>query len=506
MNTNMLFWKVLLIGVFSISTLCSHAQKDTTVRIVNALKRDDNAGEAIIIQRHRNDPSADKWLDEYLKVTRKKITNYLKDNKASGCSNLDFEDSTFANWIGQTGVNNGYPAGSWVNGIVAGRHTIVSSGTDPYGGFPMLAPNGGTYSVKLGNDNVNYEAEQLIYTFTVQPQDTNFIYKYAVVLQDPAHSPAEQPYFEFKIYDSNDSIIPCSYKKYTASGSIPGFISNGDIRYKPWATTGINLSQYIGQTITVVVTSADCSQGAHFGYGYIDFICPASLSITPNVYCANDTSVVLNAPIVEAGMNFTWSTGQTGQAITINPQIFAGSSINCFIESSTSVGLCGFWYVFPIQVVQISLTVSVSDPTITADAIGVTYQWLNCDSGYNPIIGEVNQSFTATANGNYAVVITQGYCSDTSVCINISNVGIESNLSRGISIYPNPVYKTLILEAPQAIETYVSITDIQGKIWFEPEKISSCPYVINISLFEKGMYFLKTSNKNGISVYKIIKE
>ena len=186
-------------------------KKDSLIRVVDFFKRENGTGEAIIIQRHRNDPAADKMVNEYIRKIKNKYieksrnnSNTLREIESSGCSNLDFENGNFTNWTCQTGVNNGYPASGWGGTApVANRHTIVTGGADPYGGFPMLAPNGGAYSVKLGNDDINYEAEQLIYTFTVQPQDTNFIYKYAVVLEDPgtSHLLSEKPYFELKILD-----------------------------------------------------------------------------------------------------------------------------------------------------------------------------------------------------------------------------------------------------------------------------------------------------------------
>ena len=194
------------------------------------------------------------------------------------------------------------------------------------------------------------------------------------------------------------------------------------IYYKPWAMVGINLGSYIGQNVTVMVTSADCTQGGHFGYGYIDFLCPASMLQTPNIFCEHDTSVVLYAPHFESGFDFNWSTGQISPSITINPQLYNGSSIECYIESPNSAGLCGIWYVFPIQVIQINSTVSVSDNNITSNSTEGTFQWVDCNNGYSPIIGEVNQSFTASTYGNYAVIVSAGSCSDTSDCINITNI------------------------------------------------------------------------------------
>jgi hypothetical protein len=61
---------------------CTHEHKgrpanDTTIKVVQSFHRDDDAGEAIIIQRYRDDTLADKWLKEYIQRSRNKITENI---------------------------------------------------------------------------------------------------------------------------------------------------------------------------------------------------------------------------------------------------------------------------------------------------------------------------------------------------------------------------------------------------------------------------------------------
>jgi len=436
---------------------CKHEHKgrpanDTTVKVIQTFHRDDDAGEAVIIARYREDTLADKWLKEYMQRIRNKVSEnmYLKGTKASGCSNLDFENGNFSNWTCQTATNYGYPAGdgtpssetTWSGTApVANRHVITNaaSGNDPYGNFPMLAPNGGSFSVKLGNNDINYEAEQLIYTFFVNPQDTNFIYKYAVVLEDPGHTWAEQPYFELKIYDGSNQVIPCSYQQYVAGGSIPGFFdspSNSSVKCKSWTTVGINLGPYVGQTITIVVTSADCAQGGHFGYGYIDFICPSSFTATPNIYCNNVTSATLTVPNIDPGMSFQWSTGETTPTITINPQNYDGSNVSVYIQSPTSVGLCGFYYLFPIEIVSLNpsfntttncLTVNFTDQSTATSTTITGWLW---DFGDGQTSTSQNPSHTYANAGDYNVTLTiSGGGCQNSITHHVTVSGLSINAS-----------------------------------------------------------------------------
>src|SRR5690349_7749785 len=127
---------------------------------------------------------------------------------------------------------------------VSGRHEIISAATvpanDPFGEFPKLCPYGGNYSVKLGNSNTNAEAESISYTFVVPTTiDTfTFTYFYAVVFEDPQHSPPEQPRFFVTAYDvGTGALINCASYDYVSTAALPGFQKskiNPTVLYKNW--------------------------------------------------------------------------------------------------------------------------------------------------------------------------------------------------------------------------------------------------------------------------------
>src|SRR5437868_14722976 len=98
----------------------------------------------------------------------------------SSCTNADFELGNFSNWVAKTGWC--YPITMTNTGVAMGRHTIMSvGGNDPYsmGLIPFVPPGFGAHTVRLGNDNVGSEAEQLIYAFPVTASNALFIYRYA---------------------------------------------------------------------------------------------------------------------------------------------------------------------------------------------------------------------------------------------------------------------------------------------------------------------------------------
>lgn len=147
--------------------------------------------------------------------------------------------------------------------------------------------------------------------------------------------------------------------------------------------------------------------------------------------------------------------------------------------------------------------------TLTADEVAATYQWLDCNNAFEAIIGETGQSFTATQNGDYAVVITKATCSDTSACINMTGITslAENPTFSMLRVYPNPTNGSLHLEFEQDLtDLELQVCDLQGRVLqvipvFQQKKI-------DIELKgNPGLYLLKLNRQDAvIQVVRIIKE
>jgi gliding motility-associated-like protein len=231
--------------------------------------------------------------------------------------NIDFEQGNFTGWSALTGSY----ANPLVSGFVAGRQTIMTGGgfdvTLPF--LPVVSPNGGTYSVKLGNEQTNGEVDVLRTTFLVTPTNTSFYYEYAVILQSPGHALADQPSFEINITDQNGQLLNCGNYLVAAGAGVAGFqkygISTWDtVEYKNWSGVNVDLTAYIGQNITVEFKTKDCNFGGHYGYAYIDISCTGELK-NIGALCQGDSVFQLVAP---GGFeSYLW-----------NPGGFVGQSLN----------------------------------------------------------------------------------------------------------------------------------------------------------------------------------
>ncbi len=241
---------------------------------------------------------------------------------ASNCSNVDFEWGNFEYWtkfVGSYGSDftavgpNEFP----------NRIGLTSAGVDANSGYPMVAPNGGSYSVKLGNENTSGEKERLAYRFKVRADKPYFTYRYALVLEDPDHVPELQPYFDVKLYDQNGESVACSHVKYVASENMPGF--TGDyVKIKNWTTNFLDLKDYVSQIVTIVFEVADCKAGGHFGYAYIDGSCFEDMGLT-DFGCIGDT-IFIDKTIYQSVDTSTSSVSVrfNGASSTSPPPVYYG--------------------------------------------------------------------------------------------------------------------------------------------------------------------------------------
>jgi hypothetical protein len=159
----------------------------------------------------------------------------------------------------------------------------------------------------------------------------------------------------------------------------------------------------------------------------------------------------------------------------------------------------------PITDNSLNSNISMDGNTLTAEALDVEYQWVNC-ADFSPIDGETNQSFTPTENGEYAVTVSSGICSLTSECaqvIVVNNENIAAN--NNIAIYPNPSTGQLNIEFTLVEKTTdIILRDVTGKIVHKYNCKNQ--QLLNIDLPDTpGVYFVEILTGTKKHVEKIIK-
>ena len=108
--------------------------------------------------------------------------------------------------------------------------------------------------------------------------------------------------------------------------------------------------------------------------------------------------------------------------------------------------------------------------SLSAQANGASFQWLDCDNAFAPISGASGKNFFATQNGNYAVEVTQNGCTTRSACYPIGSVGVEHLEKNSIKFSPNPTDGNLHIDLSGKQETtFIQIVDSKGALAFRGE-------------------------------------
>jgi uncharacterized repeat protein (TIGR03803 family) len=130
-----------------------------------------------------------------------------------------------------------------------------------------------------------------------------------------------------------------------------------------------------------------------------------------------------------------------------------------------------------------------------------SYQWFNCQTGL-PIQGEIRQSFTATINGDYAVIISKNGCVDTSACESILSVGSkEIPFSDRLNIYPNPTNGIIKIEGIKEV-SIIRLYSVEGELLMKV-KVGSNYQELKLNQ-PNGIYFLEIENESGMKYQKRI--
>ncbi len=213
---------------------------------------------------------------------------------------------------------------------------------------------------------------------------------------------------------------------------------------------------------------------------------------TLNLTVLNSSSSTTNLTVCSYDMPYTWNNivfpGPGSQNVSLT------NSVGCDSVATINLSVIDPTY----------LSITAFDETLIADENNATYQWISCDSTTNGNIpGETNQSFTATANGNYAVIVTTPSCSDTSGCFNIATVGIkkQAQTTNKIIISPNPNNGYFSIDLKE--ESNIIVTDALGRKVYE-KTLQLGKQKIDLQNEINGVYLIHIISNNHSQTNKFI--
>lgn len=142
-------------------------------------------------------------------------------------------------------------------------------------------------------------------------------------------------------------------------------------------------------------------------------------------------------------------------------------------------------------------SISVEGTVLTANTDDCSYQWIDCADNM-PIPGETNQTFTPSENGEYACIINDDICEDTSACITISTIGIETNKLISVKLYPNPVTTTATLELGGKLNgtEHLIIYNMLGEVVYHQSNLNTNKVILDKKDLNPGIYQVTVYNSN----------
>lgn len=248
-----------------------------------------------------------------------------------------------------------------------------------------------------------------------------------------------------------------------------------------------------------VIDLEGCSSVSYNGIEYIqdgsywqinDGIFPDPDTLTTLNVILNNTESVFSETACESYMDFQGNLHSTSGLISI----VLPNSVGCD------------------SIITINLTINFADTniiqsgaTLISSAVNADFQWLNCDNGFSPISGAVDSTFTPLQNGNYAVMVTQNGCTDTSECIFVDVNGInEMDFSDNVRLFPNPGNQLFTIELDKKYsDVTIKVEDIIGKMIFS-DIFNGNKYHFQLKE-SRGIYFVTIQiNEDESVVLKLI--
>jgi hypothetical protein len=152
-----------------------------------------------------------------------------------------------------------------------------------------------------------------------------------------------------------------------------------------------------------------------------------------------------------------------------------------------------------IEKPDVGTTRSMNTLSATTTQTGATFQWLNCQQSMAKISGATNRDFTPSADGKYALSVTENNCTDTSLCITFAINGVDNPLLGSVKLFPNPNYGQFVIESALILHhVEMQLVNLQGqtvKTWQFQQLLKQ-----NLNVGDelaKGLYYLRLSSSEG---------
>jgi hypothetical protein len=393
-------------------------------------------------------------------------------------------------------------------------NAAVSASFNPSVNFPMK----GDQVVRINSKKVSdWSVEKLTKIMPVTNANSIFTYAFMIVNYG-SHNCCEASAFMIKIaslpsgtviasqnYSVNGVTNTCAtpqwipfYNQFT--GAPVTTINPSQIMYTQWNVMSVNLFPYIGTTVVIEITAADCSFGGHFCYAYIDASCgyiePLVNGMPTYTGCTRPATMSVNTSL----NNYTWNgpggfTSTAASFTTNTPGIYTITSVQtASLPTLTQTVALNF------GVAQVNASVSpttiCSGENVTVQATGLaSYNWSTGHNTTGFILSPfASTGFTVTGKDSAGCEGTASVAVKVLECLGLSH----NDFSPNVQVSPNPnAGEFSLLLTGLAVPANMMIYDLQGNLVCS-QKITSPADKIRMEKTKPGVFLFRIDTENNI--------
>jgi gliding motility-associated-like protein len=385
-----------------------------------------------------------KFIDEKYSIGKYKLPVFNNNARLGGgtgvgvasinCAseNFDFENGTTSGWN------------------ITGNAGIVSTGVDPYGGFPKVFP-GGANSLRISSDVApSGDWGQAVKFITVPAAGTTlFTFHFAMSIFNYPHTAAQAAKFKVVFRDASNNIIACpnyncfhstdlgdvGVTTFTPTPNSASFYNPAAVGDSPgmygavssaWNDVTVDLTAYAGQVISATFRIDWCFYGPDWAYCFIDADCPIN-NLDPIPVCGGNGQVICGPTSMSS---YTWT--RPGGAISTTSCITTTSSgthtLQCVPNAiqCTAVPTLTFHYnvnVNPVANFNYTLTPCsssflipfIDNTNLNGGGAITSYTWNYGDSSPFGSTSNPAHLFGSSGTKTVALTVSNGTCTDSIV-------------------------------------------------------------------------------------------
>lgn len=253
-------------------------------------------------------------------------------------------------------------------------------------------------------------------------------------------------------------------------------------------TNSISITPSVTTNYSVVGTNTNnCSSAKNI---------TINVSPSPTINAISSNSTVCSgqsATLTASGaFTYTWSTASNSTSIVVTPTTTTTYTVNGSLINNCTSSKNITINVGPSPTVSAISSTSVlcagQSATLTASG-AATYTW-STGSNSTSIVISPSVTTTYTLDGSLlnncssSSIITQS----VSLCTGVNNLAYAS----GIRIYPNPANDKITIVSENKVPMSIEITNTLGELIYKATDIKELNTTIDVSQYQKGVYFVNS--------------